>query len=86
MKYMVIETFKPGQKSAVYERLRERGRMLPENPPQSLPLQPLTPTRTNSSAVNNPSRSRFATYGLIGPSCAVHPQKRTRSWNDEILE
>lgn len=30
MKYMVIETFRPGGKAAVYERLREKGRMLPD--------------------------------------------------------
>lgn len=30
MKYMVIETFKPGQTDKVYERFREKGRMLPE--------------------------------------------------------
>ena len=28
--YMVIETFAPGRSDAVYERLRDRGRMLPE--------------------------------------------------------
>jgi hypothetical protein len=27
---MVIETFAPGRKTAVYERFRKRGRMLPE--------------------------------------------------------
>jgi hypothetical protein len=27
---MVIETFEPGRKMAVYERFRQRGRMLPE--------------------------------------------------------
>ncbi len=30
MKYMVIETFAPGQREAVYERFREKGRMLPD--------------------------------------------------------
>jgi len=30
MKYMVIETFKPGQTDNVYERFREKGRMLPK--------------------------------------------------------
>lgn len=30
MKYMVIETFKAGKKALVYERFRERGRMLPD--------------------------------------------------------
>lgn len=30
MLYMVIETFKPGMKSAVYARYRTRGRMLPD--------------------------------------------------------
>jgi len=30
MKYMVVETFKPGRKPLVYERLREAGRMLPD--------------------------------------------------------
>ena len=29
MYFMVIETFKPGQKSAVYERYELKGRMLP---------------------------------------------------------
>lgn len=29
MKYMVIETFKPGAKDAVYERFNRDGRMLP---------------------------------------------------------
>ncbi len=29
MRYMVIETFKPGAKPAVYERFAEKGRMLP---------------------------------------------------------
>ena len=29
MKYMVIETFRPGKAAAVYERFREKGRMLP---------------------------------------------------------
>jgi hypothetical protein len=29
MKYMVIETFAPGQRAAVYERFRSRGRLLP---------------------------------------------------------
>ena len=28
--YMVVETFLPGCKEKVYERLREQGRMLPE--------------------------------------------------------
>ena len=30
MKYMVIETFAPGQREAVYERFRAKGRMLPD--------------------------------------------------------
>lgn len=30
MQYMVIETFRPGQRDAVYERFRRKGRMLPE--------------------------------------------------------
>jgi hypothetical protein len=30
MKYMVLETFRPGCKERVYERFREKGRMLPE--------------------------------------------------------
>jgi hypothetical protein len=30
MKYMVIETFAPGKRDLVYERFREKGRMLPE--------------------------------------------------------
>jgi len=30
MKYMVIETFRPGCKAKVYERFREKGRMLPD--------------------------------------------------------
>jgi len=30
MKYMVIETFRPGAKDAVYERYAASGRMLPE--------------------------------------------------------
>src|SRR5688572_6070273 len=30
MKYMVLETFRPGCKAAVYERFREKGRMLPD--------------------------------------------------------
>jgi hypothetical protein len=30
MKYMVIETFRPGCKARVYERFREKGRMLPD--------------------------------------------------------
>jgi hypothetical protein len=30
MKYMVIETFEPGKRAAVYERFHERGRLLPE--------------------------------------------------------
>ena len=29
MLYMVIETFRPGQAPAVYQRARERGRMMP---------------------------------------------------------
>ena len=29
MRYMVVERFKPGASRAVYERARERGRMLP---------------------------------------------------------
>ena len=30
MKYMVIETFRPGARPLVYERVRQRGRMLPD--------------------------------------------------------
>lgn len=30
MRYMVVETFAPGCKDAVYERFREKGRMLPD--------------------------------------------------------
>ncbi len=30
MKYMVLETFRPGCKARVYERFRAKGRMLPE--------------------------------------------------------
>ena len=30
MRYMVIETFKPGKTEQVYERFGEKGRMLPE--------------------------------------------------------
>ena len=30
MKYMVLETFRPGCKARIYERLRAKGRMLPE--------------------------------------------------------
>ena len=30
MKYMVVETFARGGKALVYERFRERGRMLPD--------------------------------------------------------
>lgn len=30
MLFMVIETFKPGKKALVYERYREKGRMLPQ--------------------------------------------------------
>ena len=30
MRYMVIETFLPGCRASVYERFREKGRMLPE--------------------------------------------------------
>lgn len=30
MKYMVIETFRPGCKERVYDRFREEGRMLPD--------------------------------------------------------
>lgn len=30
MKYIVIETFRPGCKASVYERFRQKGRMLPE--------------------------------------------------------
>jgi len=30
MKYIVIETFKRGSKERVYERFREKGRMLPD--------------------------------------------------------
>ena len=29
-KYMVIETFVPGKKAEVYQRFREKGRLLPE--------------------------------------------------------
>jgi hypothetical protein len=29
-RYMVIETFSPGRKDDVYERFRQRGRMLPD--------------------------------------------------------
>ena len=29
MQYMVVERFKPGAAKAIYERVRERGRMLP---------------------------------------------------------
>jgi hypothetical protein len=31
MLFMVIERFRPGQGAAVYQRVRERGRMLPES-------------------------------------------------------
>jgi hypothetical protein len=30
MKYMVIESFKPGMSEAVYDRFQARGRMLPD--------------------------------------------------------
>jgi hypothetical protein len=30
MKYMVIETFAPGKRGLVYERFRDKGRMLPD--------------------------------------------------------
>ena len=30
MRYMVVETFAPGRKEAVYERFQEKGRMLPD--------------------------------------------------------
>lgn len=30
MKYMVLETFRPGCKERVYERFRNKGRMLPD--------------------------------------------------------
>ena len=30
MQYMVLETFRPGCKEAVYERFRTKGRMLPD--------------------------------------------------------
>jgi len=30
MNYMVIETFRPGCRASVYERFREKGRMLPD--------------------------------------------------------
>jgi hypothetical protein len=30
VKYMVLETFRPGCKTRVYERFRDKGRMLPE--------------------------------------------------------
>lgn len=30
IKYMLIETFRPGRKAEVYERFASRGRMLPE--------------------------------------------------------
>lgn len=30
MKYMVLEIFRPGCKAAVYERFREKGRLLPD--------------------------------------------------------
>jgi hypothetical protein len=30
MKYMVLETFRPGCKARVYERFREKGRLLPD--------------------------------------------------------
>lgn len=30
MKYIVLETFRPGCKARVYERFREKGRMLPD--------------------------------------------------------
>lgn len=30
MKYIVVETFRPGSKALVYERFRQKGRMLPD--------------------------------------------------------
>jgi hypothetical protein len=30
MKYIVVETFRPGCKAQVYERFRQKGRMLPD--------------------------------------------------------
>jgi hypothetical protein len=30
MKYMVVESFRPGAKALVYERFKEKGRMLPD--------------------------------------------------------
>ena len=30
MKYIVVETFRPGCKASVYERFRQKGRMLPD--------------------------------------------------------
>lgn len=30
MKYMIIETFKPGKSQSVYQRLEAKGRMLPD--------------------------------------------------------
>ncbi len=30
MKYIVVETFRPGCRASVYERFREKGRMLPD--------------------------------------------------------
>lgn len=30
MKYMVLETFRPGCKARVYERFQDKGRMLPD--------------------------------------------------------
>jgi hypothetical protein len=30
MEYMVVETFRPGCKERVYDRFREKGRMLPD--------------------------------------------------------
>jgi hypothetical protein len=30
MRYIVIETFRPGCKASVYERFRQKGRMLPD--------------------------------------------------------
>jgi hypothetical protein len=30
MRYMIIETFRPGAAAAIYQRARERGRMLPD--------------------------------------------------------
>jgi hypothetical protein len=30
MKYMVVETFAPGCKEALYERFQQKGRMLPD--------------------------------------------------------